>query len=312
VATDKKPLATMRIFVQLASYRDRQLIPTIEDMLRKARRPDLLTVGICRQYHPEDGFDNLQRYKRDPRFRIREVPYTQSRGACWARNLVQGLYRGEEFTLQIDSHMRFAAQWDQMLLGMIRPLIANGVPKPMLTGYVPAFEPDKVDLINQNEPPLQMICNSFSPEGAVCLTSEPIEGWQKLKYPVHGRFFAGGFCFTLGRFCHEVRYDPELYFLGEEISMSVRAYTHGYDLFHPHRTVLWHYYIRRAMPRHWDDHADWQRRDSASYNRMRKLLGVGNERPAREWGRYGLGPVRTLKEYERYAGISFAKKTALR
>jgi hypothetical protein len=60
----------MKIFVQIASYRDPQLIPTLESMLKYAKFPKNLRIGICRQYHPEDGFDNLDNYRKDKRFRI--------------------------------------------------------------------------------------------------------------------------------------------------------------------------------------------------------------------------------------------------
>ncbi len=49
----------MKIFVQIASYRDPQLIQTIEDMISKAKFPENLRIGICRQYHPDDKFDDL-------------------------------------------------------------------------------------------------------------------------------------------------------------------------------------------------------------------------------------------------------------
>jgi hypothetical protein len=39
----------MTIFVQIASYRDPQLIPTIKDMLGKAKYPENLRLGIARQ-----------------------------------------------------------------------------------------------------------------------------------------------------------------------------------------------------------------------------------------------------------------------
>ena len=45
-----------------------------------------------------------------------------------------------------------------------------------------------------------------------------------------------------------VPYDPTLYFLGEEITLAVRAYTHGYDLFHPSETIVWHEYTRNGRP----------------------------------------------------------------
>ena len=52
----------------------------------------------------------------------------------------------------------------------------------------------------------------------------------------------------------EVPYDPELYFHGEEITLAIRAFTHGYTLFHPPEHVLWHEYTRYYRQKHWDDH----------------------------------------------------------
>ena len=72
---------------------------------------------------------------------------------------------------------------------------------------------------------------------------------------MRARFLAAGFLFTIGSFVEEVPYDPELYFFGEEIAMTLRAYTHGYDLFHPHQVLVWHDYVRSYATRHWDDHA---------------------------------------------------------
>ena len=126
----------MKIFVQIASYRDPQLIPTIKSILENAKKPKNIVLGICRQYHPEDNFDNLDEYRDDKRFRIKDVLYSESKGVCWARNLTQQLYKGEEYTLQIDSHMRFEKDWDDTLIKMIKQLQKKGFPKPLLTGYV--------------------------------------------------------------------------------------------------------------------------------------------------------------------------------
>ena len=35
------------IFVQIAAYRDPELLPTIRDCLQKAKYPKLLSFGIC-------------------------------------------------------------------------------------------------------------------------------------------------------------------------------------------------------------------------------------------------------------------------
>jgi glycosyltransferase involved in cell wall biosynthesis len=296
----------MTIFVQIAAYRDEQLVPTIGDLLRKARYPGQLRIGICRQYHPHDRFDNLDVFKKDGRFRIVEVPYSQSKGACWARNITQRLYMGEDYTLQIDSHMRFARHWDVILTGMVGGLQAKGFAKPLLTGYMAAFDPADPASVDANDPPLYMAFDSFGPEGAPVFSSAVIPGWQKMVHPVPARFYSAGFCFTLGRFCREVQHDPAFYFLGEEISITVRAFTHGYDLFHPHRNLVWHYYGRKKSRRQWDDDRGWYQKDKQSLARNRVLLGM--ERGRVEFGRYGLGKVRLLRDYERYAGILFSRR----
>ena len=52
----------MKIFIQVASYRDPQLIPTIKSALENAKKPNNLVFGIARQYHEDDKFDNLDEY----------------------------------------------------------------------------------------------------------------------------------------------------------------------------------------------------------------------------------------------------------
>ena len=97
----------MKIFIQIASYRDPELEPTIKNCLENSKNPENLVFGICRQYHPEDKFDELLEYRKDKRFKIVDVLYTETKGACWARNQIQQLFNNEEYTLQLDSHMRF-------------------------------------------------------------------------------------------------------------------------------------------------------------------------------------------------------------
>ena len=40
-----------RIFIQIAAYRDNELLPTIKNMLDKADNPENLRFGICWQHH---------------------------------------------------------------------------------------------------------------------------------------------------------------------------------------------------------------------------------------------------------------------
>jgi hypothetical protein len=177
----------MTIFVQIASYRDPQLIPTIKNMLENAKRPKNIRLGIARQFHPEDGFDDLSEFDSDKRFRILNIPYEESTGVCWARNLTQQLYEGEDYTLQIDSHMRFEKDWDDTLIKMIKQLQKKEHKKPLLTGYVSSFDPENDPQGRVNEP-WRMAFDRFTPEGVVFFLPETIPGWKELKEPVPARF----------------------------------------------------------------------------------------------------------------------------
>ena len=297
----------MKIFVQIAAYRDPQLEPTIKNMLENAKRPKNLRIGICRQYNPDDQFDLLEEYRKDKRFRILDVLYSDSKGVCWARNQVQQLYESEEYTLQIDSHMRFEKDWDDTLIKMVKQLQKKGFEKPLLTGYVSSFDPDN-DPAGRVQEPWRMAFDRFIPEGAVFFLPESIPGWQQMKEPVTARFYSAHFAFTLGQFSTEVQHDPEFYFHGEEISIAVRAYTHGYDLFHPHKVVIWHEYTRKGRTKQWDDDKDWVNKNNLSHQKNRQLFGMDGEEVTMDFSKYGFGTERTLRDYEIYSGLLFSKR----
>jgi len=297
----------MTIFVQIASYRDPQLIPTIKDMLDNAKYPENLRLGICRQYHPDDKFDDLTEYENDERFRILNVLYSASTGVCWARNQVQQLYDNETYTLQLDSHMRFTKNWDETLINMLKELQEDGYKKPLLTGYVSSFDPDNDPDARVTEP-WRMVFDRFTPEGVVFFLPEVIPRWKELTKPIRTRFYSAHFCFTLGEFSIEVQHDPEYYFHGEEISIAVRAFTHGYDLFHPHRIVIYHEYTRKGRTKQWDDDKTWYLKNNTSHSKNRKVLGVDGEKYEGEL-KYGFGTERTVRDYEKYSGILFGKRS---
>ena len=297
----------MTIFVQIASYRDPELEKTVRDMIANADRPEKLRFGIARQYSDDDGFDKLEEFRNDDRFRILDIPYQESNGACWARHLVQQLYKNETYTLQIDSHMRFEKGWDSTLIDMIDQLQEDGYEKPLLTGYVSSFDPDN-DPAGRAREPWRMAFDRFIPEGAVFFLPETIPGWQELTKPVPARFYSAHFCFTLGKFSKEVQHDPEYYFHGEEISIAARAYTHGYDLFHPHKVVIYHEYTRKGRTKQWDDDKKWVEKNNRCHQKNRQLFGMDGEEQI-HFEDFGFGNVRTLREYERYSGLLFSKRS---
>ena len=240
------------IFIQIASYRDPELLKTLKDCLDNAEFPDRLRFGICWQHSDEDEWDTLDQYKNDSRFRILDVNYKDSTGACWARNSIQQLYQGEDYTFQLDSHHRFIRHWDTELIGMLKDLQAKGHAKPLLTSYISSYNPE-TDPKGRTQSPWLMNFDRFTPEGVIFFLPATIPNYQNLTEPVPSRFYSAHFAFTVGQFAVEVQHDPEFYFHGEEITIAVRAFTHGYDLFHPHKIIAWHEYTRKGRTKQWDD-----------------------------------------------------------
>jgi hypothetical protein len=298
---------TNTIFIQIASYRDPQLKPTLKDMLDKADHPENLRIGICWQHCKDDSWDNLDEYINDDRFKIIDINYLDSKGVCWARNSVQQLYAGEKYTMQLDSHHRFVPHWDTELIEMIEELQNKGHSKPLLTAYIPSFDPDNDPQARVMEP-WKMNFDRFIPEGAVFFLPASFDSWDSKDEPLPARFYSAHFCFTLGEFALEVQHDPEYYFHGEEISIAVRAYTHGYDLFHPHKVICWHEYTRKGRKKQWDDDPKWSLKNEKCHLKNRKLFEMDGEKRDIDFGKYSFGKVRSLRDYEKYSGLSFSKR----
>ncbi len=284
----------MKIFVQIAAYKDPELLPTIKHCLERARYPENLTFGICWQ---TEQCDILREYSSDPRFKITQVPCSESKGACWARSKTNELYNQEDFTLQIDSHTRFIQDWDTCLLEMWKGLED---PKAVLTAYPPQYEPDQAESEWKKIP---HICNVYAFKNGQTQnrpkTPHDINTRTKPYRAVH---VAAGFIFGPGSIITDVPYDPEFYFSGEETALMIRLFTSGYNIFHPHKTIIYHYYERKGASKHWDDDPNWGSYSIRANERLNCLLGRNNDF---NLGKYGLGTERSIEEFQNYSGIYY-------
>lgn len=302
-----------KIFVQLASYRDPQLEITIKDMLSKAYNPDQFTFGICWQY---DENENINCYDNNKNFRVKKYHFSESRGLGWARAVTNGLLKDERYTLQLDSHHRFAKNWDKMLLEDYEQAKQYSN-KPIITTYLTPFECDQEDKLN--ETPCLMSQYEFSSDKLLMSRPDFIQDFKTRTKVIKARTISGHFYFVESNFIKEVPYDPDIYFGGytEETTLSVRAFTHGYDFFSPYRQYIWHEYTRKGRPKHWEDHGT---QSSVGYTKTKKTSGerdiharnktrqlFGQESHGIDLGIYNLGQKRSLRDYEIYGGFDFKK-----
>lgn len=305
----EKKTETDSIFIQIASYRDPQLLPTLRDCLEKAKYPENLTFGIAWQHSDSDDWDNLNEFMKDNRFIILDIDHKDSQGVCWARNLIQSVYNNQKYTLQLDSHHRFVQNWDEILIEMLKDLQSKGYEKPLITAYIPSFDPDN-DPDARVQEPWKMTFDRYIPEGAVFFLPAAFDpNIDDNSKPLMGRFYSAHFAFSLGSFAKEVQHDPNYYFHGEEINIAVRAFTHGYDIFYPNKIICWHEYTRKGRSKQWDDNKNWTKKNDKCHERNRKLFGMDGSVNDIDWGKYGFGKIRSLKDYEKYAGMKFSTRS---
>lgn len=301
------PQATLpRIFVSIASYRDTECQWTVKDLFDKATYPDRVFVGICWQFIGEEDADCFQVRARPTQVRVIEVDARESQGVCWARSRIQSLMQDEEFYFQIDAHSRFALGWDEALIDSLRRC---PTPRAVLSTYPASYVPpdqlgkDIVALINAKE---------FDERGILMLGSRGVSPTDVPKPRAPVAFIGAGEVFGPAAFVREVPYDPYIYFIGEEITLAVRLWTHGWDIYPPDVCAVYHEYSERpSKRRHWHDHKKWTTLSERAAVRIRHLLGTESsvdEEALQQIERFGLGSARPLEAYEQFSGVDFRRK----
>jgi hypothetical protein len=200
-------------------------------------------------------------------------------------------------------------RWDEKLIEMFESLSKTSN-KYILTAYCSVLDINN-DKNLKNEPLKIVGYEEFSADGNLMLKPHYIENHSLLKSPIPARFVSGHFIFSKGVWIKECPYDPNLYFHGEEVSLSIRTFTNGYDIYHPHYAISWHEYIRSGNQKHWDDHKEdgdnsWWKLDQRAKKRLRKLLRQESNEENLEC--YNVGNARSFHEYELYTGIDFSNK----
>jgi len=298
-----------RIFVRIAAYRDPECEWTLKDLFEKAAEPERIFAAVCWQYSPHEDPSSVRIHAFREQVRTVPVPAALSRGVCWARHSLERLWRGEEYTLQIDSHSRFIAGWDRALL---EELAACPSEKPVLScnpaPYLPPHE------LSAHARPTIRVAQAFA-SGSLRFHAHSLD--RAPERPLNGAFVAAGFVFSSSKILEEVPYDPELYFNQEEAAYSLRLYTHGWDVFSPSRNVLYHYYnvqsddAKSLRPLHWQDNLDWRTYDARARARFDVLTGARNVPSDSDLrlGPYGVGAARSVADFEAYSGVDFERKS---
>lgn len=295
------------IFVSIASYRDPDCINTVKNLLENAAYPERVTLGICWQFVPKEEPALLQLFEHQDKLRQISLPVRYSRGPCLARHLAQQLWMQEDYYFQIDSHMRFVSGWDEKLIRLLQQCPS---PRPVISTYPLPFTPPEdlsADALVQIRP------RYFDDYGILHQHSALLQLTDSSMPPQKTFFISAGMLFTYGKIVRDVPYDPHIYFAGEEITLALRLWTHGWDIFNPNAVIAYHnYQLKTRRRRHWEDQADWTELNRVSFNRIRFLTGqeaMPGEDCLKDINKYGLGDERSLEEFQTSSGLDFLAHT---
>lgn len=346
-----QPTAQATIFVSVASYRDRECILTVADLFAKAEHFNRVFVGVYEQNDPEtdkpftiahllenepDKIPKLAEYYNANQLRVMSSDCTDAKGPMYARALIeQNLFENEQFYMMIDSHSLFEPKWDSICLSEWNKARKLS-PRPVLSYYPPNFVMNSQGESQRTKTPLQlnpglkldyMRLDKFDKNcGFPVMTKQAYVNMPR--EPIRSLFWTACFSFAPASVLEYVPFDdgfPYL-FLGEEICMNLRLFTHGYDVFGPTQHILYHIETRSYRPTFWElfyvhtqpkdasfkvTDADRDTRKAimnASIARMSQLLYNHPEHGIPD--RYGLGHVRTYEQFCDFIGINFEKQQA--
>jgi hypothetical protein len=317
------------IFISIASYRDNQCIDTLKNIAQMADNPENLHFVICQQNSvlEKDCLKWCQYDKDHPACKvsitkIERLSHYDARGPTYARWRIQQLWTGEEFFLQIDAHTRMIKGWDTILKNQLLLCPAD---KPILTQY--PLEYDIVEEKSRGDPikekwQLDKLRNGIyvkkfeNPDGFTRIQSDYTTAITRR--PFKSTAWAAGFSFSKGSLIIEAGYDPYTPFLffGEEMDITIRAFTHGWDFYSPSVTVIFHNYKRDHRNTFWEK-IDQKPLEILSRFRVYKRLGYINDIPDKYkfiligMENWPIGNERTIEEYEKMAKINIKNELVI-
>lgn len=319
------------IFIAIACYRDKELIPTIQSAIYNAKNPDRLHFGVAIVYKEGDEkwWEALSVFP-NVKLDVKEGNFDNT-GLGRQRADANALFNDEDYYLQIDSHMRFDLYWDDLMIHHLESIKALGDEKPLITGYPRAYAPDAYPAVRGAYPYFNEVSkeNYFRQRrghnNVPCFRvgKIPFKFFQETGFPRHGdRIFtrfetlalatavSPAQLFAEGRYVKEVPANREIRFLEEEQYYAILSYMQGYNFYTPRVTGIMHFYSEAEgqlllepgqRPHPMDDYPEAY--NHASYLEE-NLGGVKVFRDLKEMK----GTPRSFDDYGKFAKIDYEQR----
>ena len=356
------------IFVSLAAFREHLLAKTMMSAYDHAKNPDKLFMGAVVQNcfgldgvtcktgiqvvgtlpngqpktsvspAPPDSngieefctHEDYKKYCENGQVRVLYVHDTDALGPQTARYYASKLWGGENYFMQMDAHLEFAPEWDDYYINEMK--LSKNYPKSVLSAYPPGFK--EYDGAYKGGTRGERLCGAhFSKNGVeneiLRIEQLGLTPWEA-EFPTQIPYIAAGFFFAHSHFLRDVPFDPYApwCFMGEEIALSMRAWTHGWNIYAPRKNVIAHQYRpgRLGLPKFWESVGRDSGRGSLNtrlqkhvIRRVKHMLSYpGDSREKIEqqgdgiclhnYEHYTLGDERRLEDYLQWTKINPTKR----
>jgi hypothetical protein len=203
-------------------------------------------------------------------YTYKKIHYSESSGVGYARSLIQTFIRPQdEYFFQIDSHSQFKQNWDIQLLEDYKkcseywgdPIILSSYPYGYLYDEFGNFEYTKFE----NPTSVKAIISDNESLRYACKYRE----YTGNEFGVYSGYFCAGLVFGKTELFIETPYDPNIYFNGEEQTLSIRFYEKGVKIIAPPKNYMYHDYVGKKRKRQWDGVQEfYQANDQKSIQRL--------------------------------------------
>lgn len=236
-----------KIFVNVCSYRDRLLAPTLQSILETESGRNEITYGVFEQTRLEDSLQTKHPdLVKHPRVRYKRIDPEFSDGVVWARCINSMQIYDEEFQYQIDSHMLFDKDWDhQLILDYNHACKVANTDKVLLTSGTKNYDlsGDQITKHTLNgDITVKLGYFQFDKNLRLHAHGPWVPGTETVTPAIH--ICAGNF-FMPTKWVKEVGYNTRIFFEGEEQMFVITSILAGYKIFH-HRKIRVYHYLRSS------------------------------------------------------------------
>lgn len=227
------------ILLNIASYKDPELIPTILDCIDKAKYKDRVFFGVYEQ----DISHNVE-LEEIKNLEYKFEHFSHNKGTGYSRNYINKyLYKKQDFVLQIDSHSRFIKDWDvKYLEDFDRACKQLGIEdgKLVLTGFPPAYHIGETYQVYTQRPVNSWVVPiEIASSPSYHIKAESREFKSEFELTVYA---SGANTFMPGKFASESTYDKYVDPYKDQELISLACFLYEYKLAASLKPKLYHCY----------------------------------------------------------------------